>query len=979
MLQCVSLPLSPSLRQSGKMALRLGAHSRGTRLQHFWSMAHQDVLQSKFIYARLCHRTLKWPPRMCALCAGSVTQNIQRAQLRFYASSTHNNESDEEGFITDSEFDIDDFDRDQILDKDQFDQLRVVLYKNPKDPVVKALSVAASVQEVFDLVEKCQENLTVEQTSQAIITLWDLQKLFGRYSFENPNVLSPQVAQFLEKILSHPIFMKLLEHLENSLQELENNAVACMLLYLHRIGISSNSSLMQKLSVLCQNRIENFNLSALSRLSVYLRDQGLKAYFLQSKAIAIISANLRKCSTADELKLITICLSSTRKLITESLFLEYQKLVNKLFDEGELEDCEVKVIIKILKFLSYPEWSPFASSLSRKLMMSLVDKVSLLTPEQVIAVNNYFQSYLEPRDLLLKIQEHSASIIEEHKSSHRVPDLLLCLAPYSSLKVRNHLEELVAEQLDDKNFLEFIPVIFKILRYIKTSNIKLCNAFWTKAMRAVEHEIKEFPEPYLGYEENLRRGIYHRYMYFNNNLGGTYRHYYLEKNMTNKLYENLKGQVRILPSKVAQMTSFILSYNDGSGIPDDLLEQIIEYAPQLSIFDTIVMSRGIQITLAFHPNNTQRNYTKQITTMCHMLNGCTERHIKNVKSLLDVTSITRAYLSRKGSPRTFLFEMLVHSHIPFIRELNSRHLRNIAMYFQHTKYLAPELLDAMADYIIENEEYVLQDTVERMLTCIYYLGYHPTSGREFFSASTRVLEKGAHHLQGLNTLQVCLSLALYNHLSSEMIHNVFNIKFLDQLDEEIDACYSKASYPSRVRHLLMELNRAVCIDQPEEGIPWFHEKYCEELLETVAVQDSVFHTEVHQVLSELIGNADVLRANAKTPYFYLLDFEFMLDENNRPVPVSVYAPAGNKSGSFIANRIENKKGYRRIAVLLHNENSYCINSRQLIGRYQLQRRHLEVLGYTVVEIPHFMWYSMALGTYEDKVKYLRSIIYHESS
>lgn len=39
---------------------------------------------------------------------------------------------------------------------------------------------------------------------------------------------------------------------------------------------------------------------------------------------------------------------------------------------------------------------------------------------------------------------------------------------------------------------------------------------------------------------------------------------------------------------------------------------------------------------------------------------------------------------------------------------------------------------------------------------------------------------------------------------------------------------------------------------------------------TVAVQDSVFHTEVHQVLSELIGNADVLRANAKTPYFYLL-------------------------------------------------------------------------------------------------------------
>lgn len=628
MLRYMSLPLSPFLRQSGKMALRLSAHSRGTRLQHFWSKAHQDVLQSKLTHVRLCHRTLKRPPRTCVLCASSVTRNIYRSQLRFYASSTHNNESDDEGFISDSEFDIVDFNRDQILDKDQFDQLRVILYKNPKDPVVKALSVAASVQEVFDIIEKCQENLTVERTSQAIITLWDLQKLFGTYSFENPSMLNPQVAQFLEKITSHPIFLKLLENLENSLEELENNAVACMLLYLHRIGIPNSSSVMQKLSILCLNRIENFNVSALSRLSVYLRDQGLKGYFLQSKAIALISANLRKCSTADELKLITICLSSTRKLITESLFLDYQNLVNKLFDQGKLVDCEVKIIIKILKFLNYPEWTPFGSSLSRKLMLSLVDKVSLLTPEQIIAVNNYFQSYLEPRDLLLKIQEHSALLIEESKFSHRVPDLLLCIAPYSSLKVRNHLEELVAEQLDNKNFYEFIPVIFKILRYIKTSNVKLCNAFWSKAMRAVEREIIVFPEPYLGYEENLRRGIYHRYMYFNNNLGGTYRHYYLEKNMTNKLYENLKGQERLLPNKVAQMTSFILSYNDGSGIPNDLLEQVVEYAPQLSIFDTIVMSRGIEITLAFHPNNTQRTYTKQITTLCHMLNGCTERHIK---------------------------------------------------------------------------------------------------------------------------------------------------------------------------------------------------------------------------------------------------------------------------------------------------------------------------------------------------------------
>ena len=27
----------------------------------------------------------------------------------------------------------------------------------------------------------------------------------------------------------------------------------------------------------------------------------------------------------------------------------------------------------------------------------------------------------------------------------------------------------------------------------------------------------------------------------------------------------------------------------------------------------------------------------------------------------------------------------------------------------------------------------------------------------------------------------------------------------------------------------MELNRAVCIDMPEVGIPWFHGEYCQHL------------------------------------------------------------------------------------------------------------------------------------------------------
>lgn len=33
----------------------------------------------------------------------------------------------------------------------------------------------------------------------------------------------------------------------------------------------------------------------------------------------------------------------------------------------------------------------------------------------------------------------------------------------------------------------------------------------------------------------------------------------------------------------------------------------------------------------------------------------------------------------------------------------------------------------------------------------------------------------------------------------------------------------------QIRQNLMELNRAVCLEYPERDIPWFHEKYCQEL------------------------------------------------------------------------------------------------------------------------------------------------------
>ncbi|XP_076041019.1 FAST kinase domain-containing protein 1, mitochondrial-like [Oratosquilla oratoria] len=861
------------------------------------------------------------------------------------------------------------------LSFEQFDSLRVSIYSDSSDPVVKSLAQAASLQEVFDLVTNNDSPLTAEHISQAIITLWDLQKMYEKYGVEVPELLTSHVTEFLEGIRNHPIFQNLLDGLGRCYQELNDDALACMLLYLHRIGLKNSHPVMQNMVILALKRYKTFSLTALSRLSVYVRDQGLSGIYIQSRIINTISKHISNCRTKDELKLITICLLSMKKLVSDTVLSEYSTLVTKFLSEGVLDGTEPKYELKILKFFNHNEWSSKNNYLVRALILTLLDKVGTLSPTQIVYLNSHFQSNLEPREILKKIQEHAARHIEEVKNPEIKADLLLCLAPFSSHGMRSNFEELVAEILDGSRSQFYMSVIFKTLRFLKTSNTRLCNTFWNTAMESVLKSVEKVKGTSLGIEEIILRSVYQRYMYFNNNLGGTYRNYQLEHQMNQILLEELRHSSGILPSKMAKISSFLIGYAGKDGIPALVIDKIKLMSSQLQVVDTVALSRGIQIFLAMSPKHIQRSHMEQIALLTHILNTCTERHLKRVGSLVEITNITRAYLSRRCSPATFLFDDIINGHNKFLDQLNSRIVRDISMNFLSTRYLSPQIMDALANYVIENKDYVLGDVVERLLNCLYHLGYHPKNEKDFFKAAEEIIVQSHGQLQGLNMLQACLSLCLYDALSPELIHKIFNLSFLDQLDEEISNCYSKASYPAKVRHMLMELNRAVCIDHPQEKIPWFHEKYCQDLLETVRVPTNAFQMEVGQVLINLTGGPEFMNSNITTPYYYLIDFEFMLDSRDKFILVKDFSNHTQKKGSIKSVRLSSTPGFRRFAVLLRDESSYCINKRQLMGCHQLERRHLEILGYSVIEIPHFKWYSMANANFQDKLSYLRNAIF----
>lgn len=138
------------------------------------------------------------------------------------------------------------------------------------------------------------------------------------------------------------------------------------------------------------------------------------------------------------------------------------------------------------------------------------------------------------------------------------------------------------------------PNVSQILRILKISNTSICNEYWSK----VKREIIYNPQ-----QNNYFLGMYcHRYMHFNNNLNGTYRHIPFEKAMVKLIVNDLdKGVTSLLPSKFAKAASFILSYghtpHDKYMFPEFIVKKMEDMQEQFTILDCLQMTRGIQIAL----------------------------------------------------------------------------------------------------------------------------------------------------------------------------------------------------------------------------------------------------------------------------------------------------------------------------------------------------------------------------------------------
>ncbi|XP_010601152.1 FAST kinase domain-containing protein 1, mitochondrial isoform X3 [Loxodonta africana] len=328
-----------------------------------------------------------------------------------------------------------------------------------------------------------------------------------------------------------------------------------------------------------------------------------------------------------------------------------------------------------------------------------------------------------------------------------------------------------------------------------------------------------------------------------------------------------------------------------------------------------------------------------------------------------------------------LLEETIATFQRLMNEINYTNVAEIATFISRSSYLSTSLLDRIASVVLQQIEKIHPFSILGIILPFSILNYDPPQRDEFLGTCIQHLNSHLSILDPFKLVFLSFSLATLGCFPEDLLKTIFNIKFLSKLDSQLE--FLPSPLTKRVHLRLMELNRAVCLECPEFQIPWFHDRFCQQHYNKDIGSMNGVQQQMYKMLAEVLGGINCVKALVLTPYYYMIDFECVLDKRKKPLPygnhniISGKVPEVHWKSNTQIDGSRLPPGSERIALEFLYSRAFCRNIPHLKGVSAMKKRHLEILGYHVIQIPHFEWNSMALSTKDAQMDYLRERIFGE--
>ncbi|XP_073703306.1 FAST kinase domain-containing protein 4 [Garra rufa] len=309
--------------------------------------------------------------------------------------------------------------------------------------------------------------------------------------------------------------------------------------------------------------------------------------------------------------------------------------------------------------------------------------------------------------------------------------------------------------------------------------------------------------------------------------------------------------------------------------------------------------------------------------------------------------------------QTQMLQRIPAELLPRLSELSALNVTRCAKSLAFLKWLHLPLFEGFAQHYVSNSGKYSTMQVCNLILSFAKLNFQLGKGEEFYQKVHKALEGSFQNLEPFLKTDVVWSLCVLNQANPDYISSVLKHAFQKKITG--GSADRTEGYRLKLLHIsaFAQLEPlGITIQTPAVLLPTSQGK-----TEVSTPPQSSLHKALQSLTD---GRTQALRTGVKTKYGWTIDGELVVDSENKPIDLenlkAPHLPGGGGCDALPA-------GARRIAFVAWEFSNYCLRSKDLLGRFAMQKRHLQLAGFIVVEVPYFEW--LELKSDWQKVAYLK--------
>ncbi|XP_076349592.1 uncharacterized protein LOC143246562 [Tachypleus tridentatus] len=421
------------------------------------------------------------------------------------------------------------------------------------------------------------------------------------------------------------------------------------------------------------------------------------------------------------------------------------------------------------------------------------------------------------------------------------------------------------------------------------------------------------------------------------------------------LKEMQSNQITYQPSHLAVIFKYILGcLSQKRELPTVLMSIVSNVLSQFAFTDVTSIARALNLKTADVPS------TRFSQNLCiyKSLQQSTLQRLSEVPNINTLCMLIKVFSAKSGFGCRFEYAEITKAFEALISTVDDNSFNSVLLILKKLKLFIPDVLEYLAQFCLKNHSL---EMISFMLQICVFFNFNSEKSCLLAEECLKMLEISST-LNLIEVLHIVYSLTVFEIFPKEVIKKIFSVDFLKRLD---NFCETHSGLKFRLYEELEFLNRIVALECPELDIPWFHERFCQEMNIIKGPKITTERKEnVLKILPDVLGGQEFYRSNQITPYFYNIDFECALTPAGQPV-----------SFQDLTSHSHLLTSLKRVALVILEPHHYCSNVHWKLGKTAVMLRHLEMLGYTVVELPYMELDSVSQSHSDLLANYLRTKIF----